>query len=210
LRPPSPKEKKLQKLKKKRFTACYIMGALINHMLQPLPKKNKRYIWYRWYVAIVFTFAPFAFIYWIITCVSGGPSTLAIATISVFFPLFFIAIVILLSIFAFNFEYSMLGNLQRTSFPDTNPIYKTNTWGQIGPSRVSVMTFYVYPSGLGIEIMFLGKVYIPKEYFNSIKTQGVNFMQGRYELNTASPEVSGPIDFMDKKLFENLQAIMPK
>ena len=179
------------------------------------PKSHQRYILYRIYVALILIAEFFfAFLWMTSIAANGEPSGLQTIGFFVLFPFFGVAVFMVMSAFVFPFEYSILGDLERTPFPNEQPILKIGkTWGQIGYFRGTIPFFswYVYPSGLGISILGIGKVFIPTECIKSLNEDGGSFFStSRYQIVHTSPEVNGPIYLPDKELFDILSTTVGK
>jgi hypothetical protein len=184
-------------------------------MLTRKQKTHHRYIFYRIFVVLAFM-AMFIFtFYWMASFFTNAepPKILAIG-FAIVIPLFIVAIFMFMSVFVFGFEYSTLGNLERTPFPDEKPILKIDrTWGQIGLFRGTIPFFSwsVYPRGLGISILGMGKVFVPIEDIKEL-----NMGEGPYttvisnQIVHRCPEVNGPIYIPDNGIIEILRDAMAK
>ena len=119
-----------------------------------------------------------------------------------------------MSVFVFRMEYSVLGDLERIPFPNEEPIAKfANTWGRIGSFRGTVPFFswYIYPSGLGISIWGIGRVFVPADCIESLNEDSDSlFSASRYEIIHNSPEVNSPIYLPSEMIFDKLRTIMKK
>lgn len=118
------------------------------------------------------------------------------------------ALIVTLLLFSFAmspFKYSVFGPYKRRPFPNEKPLLEKSTSGRISLMSVygPLIKFVVFPSGLGISILNIGKVFIPTHYFVQIDT---HFM-GSYILKHNSPEVRSPIIFNNKDLYESLQKL---
>jgi len=119
-----------------------------------------------------------------------------------------------MSLFVFAFEFSIFGPLERSPFPNEKPVLKENgTWGQIGLFRGTFPFFswHVFPSGLGISIFGIGKVFIPAEQIKGLSEEtGLKFFKGRYILKHSSPELLNPVYLPNSRLFEALKVFLLK
>ncbi|MFC1870874.1 hypothetical protein ACFLYF_00505 [Chloroflexota bacterium] len=126
-------------------------------------------------------------------------------------PFFVAGVFMIIGLFVFPFDFGIFGPLERTMFPDGEPILKIRgSSGKIGAFRASfpLFTWYVYHSGLGISILGFGKVFIPKEQKKSLSEQkGLSSRMGRYKLTHNSPEIYDPVSFSDDRLFQTLEGI---
>jgi hypothetical protein len=177
-------------------------------------KKNKRYILYRIYAPLIWVCFLVWGIFWLITAASDSePSGIQMICSGVLFPLFAIAVLLFMSILVFPFEYSIFGNLERTHFPDEQPILKiTGSYGAIGTSfrgTVPFFNWYVFPSGLGISILGFGKVFVPSELIKELKApKEIRISSYRYTIIHNSPELHSPVYLPDKRVFEALQILL--
>jgi hypothetical protein len=144
-----------------------------------------------------------------------APSSSQMIWFGVLFPCFFIAVLMIMNAFVFNFKYSILGHLERTAFPNEQPVLtKTWQWGLLGSGRLGLfratsINWYVFPSGLGISIPGIGKVFIPEKYIKEINENVKWFyLYSCYQLVHTSPEVRSPVLFRDKELFETLRTVV--
>ena len=190
-------------------------NAYASVMLQPKPKTHRRYLLYRLYIPVVYIW----FMVWLVTWIAafadaGPPSALQTTAFGILFPCFAGAVLMILNLGAFPFEYSILGRFERTNFPNERPILvRTGSWGEIGSFRATVPFFgwYVYTSGLGISILGFGRVFIPLEYIDALSERGGSFLTGRrYELVHSSPEVRGPIYIPDNAVCRKLRSVYMK
>jgi hypothetical protein len=182
-------------------------------MLERRVKSHKRYIFYRIYAPTVWVIGLIWGIFWIITAVNNQqPSTIQIVVFALLFPCFGIDVFMILSLFVFPFDYSIFGRFERTPFPDEEPVLKkTKSWGQIGLFRATIPFFnwYVYPSGLGISILGIGKVVIPAESITEFNRKGgLGFWGTPYEVLHKCQELHDPIYLPNSELFEQLQTIV--
>jgi hypothetical protein len=116
----------------------------------------------------------------------------------------------IVTLLAFNFDYSAFGKFERTPFPDQPVILKERfRWGLIGYSWNNFPpTWYVFPSGLGIELWRGGKGFIPVSSFWSLKKEEGLVLYGTpYQLEHDSPEVRSPIYLPDYAVFKAVQQI---
>jgi hypothetical protein len=70
------------------------------------------------------------------------------------------------NLLVFPFEFSMFGPCERTLFPDEVPVVRQSwSFGRISwfSGRAPVFTWVVYPSGIGISVFGIGKVFVPVE-----------------------------------------------
>jgi len=116
-----------------------------------------------------------------------------------------IVALMLLSLVITPFKYSVFGPYKRRPFPNEKPLLEKSTSGRISLMSVygPLIKFVVFPSGLGISILGIGKVFIPTHYFVQINTH----FSGSYKLKHNSPEVRSPIIFNNKDLYESLQKL---
>lgn len=188
-------------------------------MIERRQKKHKRYIFYRLYVPVVYAGFFILFISWMISAANNRePSNIQIIGFILLFPSFGAAVLMIMSVFVFPFEFSIFGPLDRSHFPSEQPISKfIGTWGMVGIFRASIPFFnwYVYPSGLGISILGIGKVFIPSENIKELKevkgfpTIFTTFFTSRYRLIHNSPEFHGPVYLPSRSLFETLKVFQP-
>jgi hypothetical protein len=177
-------------------------------------KSHRRYVYYRFYVAAVFIGAIIFGIFWFISAAANRePSFGQVIGFGLLFPCFAVAVFMLMNIFVFPFEYSILGNLEKTPFPSEQPLMKvTSTWGQIGAFRATMPFFnwYVFRSGLGISILGIGKVFIPIEQIKSLnETRNFAIWGSPYEVTHISQEVNAPIYLPERNIFEALRNLTP-
>jgi hypothetical protein len=178
-------------------------------------KSHSRYIFYRYYIAVVYLAVIIWGIFWILSFAADREPTIAqVIGFGVLFPCFAVAVFILMSIFVFPFNYSVLGSLERTPFPNEKPILKvTGTWGQIGVFRGTMPFFswYIFPSGLGISILGIGKAFIPVKQMKSLnRTSNLMIWGSPYEVTHTSREINEPIYLPEKNLFEALKDLYNK
>jgi hypothetical protein len=177
-------------------------------------KKNKNYIIFRIYAPVIWVCVLIWGIFWLISAARDSePNSVQLITFGILFPLFGIDIFMLMSIFVFPFEFSIFGHLERTHFPDEKPtLKKTGTWGAIGilfRATVPFFSWYVFPSGLGISILGMGKAFIPAENIKELKDiKGMGIFTGRYMLTHNSSELHGPVYLPDKQVFEALKVLL--
>ena len=81
----------------------------------------------------------------------------------------------------FPFRFSVLGALERTPLPKERPMLADSGVGLSGASYG--VTWYVYSCGLGIEMLGIGTVFIPRELIVGVRRGLVNRLVHR------SPEV---------------------
>jgi hypothetical protein len=90
-------------------------------------------------------------------------------------PIFWPAMDALLSPLAFPLPYSAFGKLKRTPLPTSGCVdVFTLSWGRIGSliSQMGFMTWWVYPTGVGIRSLGMGKVFLPSSAVVSLEYQG--------------------------------------
>ncbi len=129
-------------------------------------------------------------------------STVLPATLLLFVP----AMIIAFSVFAFPIKYSLFGTRKRTLFPEEAPIKEErHTWGRVGFFYASIPFFRwtVFPSGLGIVAIGIGRAFIPIKEIVTLRTCS----SGGYELLHSSPELRNPVILPSKRIFESLQSL---
>jgi hypothetical protein len=105
----------------------------------------------------------------------------------------------------FPFPYNVFGTCPRTPFPAASAV-KTfpNSWGGIGKGRFTVpfINWFVFASGLGIEIGGFGRVFLPYQSISSVETMSF----GRYnKLFHSHPEVRSPV-VVPQNVFEAMRS----
>lgn len=120
-------------------------------------------------------------------------------------PQALIVTLMLFSLAISPFKYSVFGPYKRRPFPNEKPLLEKSTSGRISLMSVygPLIKFVVFPSGLGMSILSIGKVFIPTHYFVQVDAHFV----GSYKLEHNSPEVRSPIIFYNKDLYESLQKL---
>ncbi|MFC2050436.1 hypothetical protein ACFLTN_04590 [Chloroflexota bacterium] len=182
-------------------------------MLERKSKSHKWYLLFRLYVAIVFIGSIIFLISWFVAFASDqGSSSSQMMWFAVWFPCFSIAVFMIMNAYVFRFKYSILGHLERTAFPNEQSVLiKTGSWGQFGLFRTSIPLFnwYIFPSGLGISILGIGKVFISEKYIKEINENGKSFYSSsHYQLVHISPEMHRPVFILDKAVFETLRTVV--
>jgi hypothetical protein len=177
-------------------------------------KQHRRYIFYRIYTLVVWGGGSIWIIYSLFSVANNqGLSIIQGIGFAILFPCFGAAVIMIMSIFVFPFDFSIFGHLERTHFPSEKPILEVGgTWGMVGIFRGTIPFFswLVFPSGLGISILGMGKVFIPAAQIRGLsKTKGLYFFTKRYKLEHSSPELYGPVYFGDSGLFDALKALVP-
>jgi hypothetical protein len=171
-------------------------------MHQPVLKKGKRYILYRWLVGIGFILCFSFFLLFLFSAVSASKLTF------LFFLGAFICgtplSVLCVSAIIFNLDYSVLGRFQRTPWPEDPPL---ETYRLVSAISRTWSDFMIFPSGLGINILLLGKVFIHREQMLSLVPASFSTLW-RHELDHNSTEFISPIRFNNKELYLSLQAMM--
>ena len=129
-------------------------------------------------------------------------------------PIFFLVLgtdlVMLFNLGAFTYDYSVLGRYKRTPLPDEAPILKQRgRFGRVGYLWMTspLITWILYPSGLGIIMFGVGKAFIPIKNIVEVKvdkTFPYPFWPP-YEVLHNSPELNNPIILPNRKLFDTLQ-----
>ena len=93
---------------------------------------------------------------------------------------------------AFPFEYSVFGQYKRTEFPEEEVLCRIE-WSRIVISwclRNDLgVTWYVFPSGVGISMSGIGRVFLPFMEIEEITKVG----SSRYRVSHTCPEVRSPI-----------------
>lgn len=116
------------------------------------------------------------------------------------------------NLLVFKFNYGIFGRFKRTSIPAEAPLIKDiHSYGVAGFLSASVpfFTWSVYPSGLGINILLIGRGFIPIEKI--IKVQKINvILCDLYRIKHNSPEIRNPVIMPSKKLFDTLQGLVSK
>lgn len=121
------------------------------------------------------------------------------------FPVLIPAIFMLFSIFVFPWKYSLFGEFERTKFPEETPIlHNPCSYGKIAffHGTIPFFSWTVFPSGLGISILGVGKVFIPAR--NIQKLESGFFLS--YVLTHNCPEVYNPI-YVSKGVYDALRDI---
>ncbi len=178
-------------------------------------KHHKRYLFYRIYTPVVWvSFCIFVIFWWISVATNKEPSASQMIAFGILFPCFGAAVFMIMNLFVFPPEFGIFGTLERDHFPSEQPILKiTGSWGIVGLLRATTPFFSwrVYPSGLGISILGIGKVFVPKQQIKRLsKQKGLSFFTARYKLLHNSPELYNPVYFGDSKLFEALRVLLPQ
>ncbi len=121
--------------------------------------------------------------------VGKEPDFLAVGAMT---PLAFLAILAMFSWGAFPFAYSRLGRYKRTAFPKEAAIHRIDgSWIVISScfrSNLDV-SWLVFPSGLGISIGGIGRVFLPSTEIDEITRGGRSY----YRMSHTCPEVRSPI-----------------
>jgi hypothetical protein len=160
-------------------------------------KPNKLYLLYRIYAIVVFltgiTINGWVLLhkhfYWLI-----------VLLLPFVLPAFFLT----LSLAAFRFNYSAFGCLQNT-LPPNEPILEQarTTGGRIGWLSISgLLTWSVYPSGLGFSVPFVGKGFIPVSDISNMR-KGVG-MLAIYMIAHTNPEVRSPLIVRNTNIYQRL------
>lgn len=185
-------------------------------MVERRLKQHRRYIFYRIYVAVIWLSVLIWGIFWLISAATNQePSIIQIIGFCILFPTFGVAVFMLMSLFVFPFEFSIFGSFERRRFPDEQPILRiVGSRGMVGlwSTTTPFSSWYVYPSGFGVSIVGIGKIFIPTEnikYLKDTKVLGI-FMGGRYKLLHNSPELYNPVRFSYSRLFKSLKSILPQ
>jgi hypothetical protein len=181
-------------------------------LFKPNQKSHKWYLFYRFFIAITLIGMLVWGVSWIADSIaSRAPSVVQLIGLGILIPCFMIAAFMLMSLIVFPFKFSILGNLERTPFPNEQPVLrKTGTWGRIGLFRATIPFFnwILFPSGLGISIPGIGKVFIPINRLHLNKTS--KSFSNNYQIIHDSPEVHGPIYLPDEILLERLRVLAGK
>ena len=167
---------------------------------KPTSKSNKRYFFILYCLLILF-FWPIGLL-WIGL---NGLFQYANLYILVMAPQALIVVLMLLSFIITPFNYSVFGPYKRRPFPNEKPLFEKSTSGRISLMTVygPLIKFVVFPSGLGISIFGIGKVFIPSHYF----VQTTPHFVSSYKLKHNSPEVRSPIIFNNKDLYEHIKKL---
>ncbi|MBN2395974.1 MAG: hypothetical protein JXC36_05885 [Candidatus Atribacteria bacterium] len=114
----------------------------------------------------------------------------------------FYALILFFSLFLFKVSYGPFGRYKRASFPKDKIIEKFISSGRVGifpiDNPIIRAEFTVFKNGLGIKILRLIKIYIPKENFKTF--------EGRRLLHD-SPETYNPI-IANEKIIMKLNEIV--
>jgi hypothetical protein len=174
-------------------------------------KRHRRYYLYRIY--------PFvALIVWLTIGLWGFPPSTTPAytpnylheTTSSFviFLTFLPAPFMLGNLMVFPFEFSMFGPYERTLFADEVPIVRQSwSFGRISwfSGRAPVFTWIVYPSGIGIAVFGIGKVFVPVECIVDLRPNSRGYI-----LRHNSPELRNPVTIPAREVFEAVQVIISR
>ena len=176
----------------------------------------------RWSYLICRIYAPTVWIgfgnfdvIWCTSLLSGhDPWPILSITFLIIFPLFVVAVFMIMHLFIFPSEYGCFGRLARTPFPDEIPLVEIkNSFGAVSMFRGTkpFFSWYLYPSGFGVSIFGIGRAFIPTDrIIEVVESQGwEKFSYGPYTLRHSSPELFSPVYFPDKRLFDTLQLRTP-
>jgi hypothetical protein len=150
-------------------------------------------------------------IIWLINAGHDPWPALAI-TFMLVFPVFGVAIIMIMQLFVFPFEYSCFGKLERTPFPHETPLsIIRNSAGAVAGFKATIplVTWYLYHSGLGVYIFGVGKAFIPADKITEVSKSNPaeTYLWGSYMLRHTSKEIYNPVYFYDKKIFSSLTDI---
>ncbi len=171
-------------------------------MEQPVLKPHMRYIFYRVY-AITALLLWNAIGIWEITTMGEGSEP---RYLFLLIPFFMPALVMVFNLFAFPFRYSIFGRCKRRGLPNETRVLKQGfSWGRIGwlSATVPFFTWYVFPSGLGVSVLAVGRAFVPVGQMIRLSS---GFFSG-YKLWHTSPEVRSPIRLPNRAVFEAVQFI---
>lgn len=123
-------------------------------------------------------------------------------------PFYAVAVILLMSPFAFYWPYSVFGRLRRTPLPNEPEVAVFYaSYGRFARLNCTVpmVTWIVYHSGLGIKIALFGNAYIPARDI-------VSLAEGRWTgwvLEHQNPEIRGPILLPAKVARAVEQVVLP-
>ena len=164
-------------------------------MMQARLKAGKKYVFCRVYCLI----AVVAWNFFGIFGASKTPPYVMVFLMPVFMVIIVPAIFMVINWGVFPWQYSTFGQYERTSLPQGPPIFENGgSWGKIALVHASMpfFTWSVYPSGLGISILGIGKVFLPIEQITELKSGFLGC-----KLRHTSPELRNPVT-LPKKVFE--------
>ena len=137
--------------------------------------------------------------------------------LKIFFPIACLLIGTLLLIIsnlgAFRYDYSIVGRYKRKPLPNESPIMKQcGSFGWFGHLFITMpfVTWIIYPSGLGIIMFGVGKVFISTENIKELK-EDKSFpypIWPPYRLFHNSEELYNPVVIPSKKLFEAIKLLL--
>lgn len=161
-------------------------------MVSPEPRASRAYLLGRAYAALAICVWCAATI-WALYCMLRRDDVGALFVVLFSVPLFIPALFMILNWCAFPFPYSIFGRFRRTRFPRETPdCVVAHSWIVIGRHFRSTwpsVTWTVFPSGIGISIELIGRVFIPKEHILRVRRDWV----GRGVLEHTSVEVRTPL-----------------
>ncbi len=96
---------------------------------------------------------------------------------------------------AFSFAHGALGKFGRSTAPDESPVLTfRGSWGRIGQLKLGItwVSWYVYPTGLGLKIELLGSAFLPFQCIHTAEPRRVGLSRG-VALSHNSPEIGSPV-----------------
>jgi hypothetical protein len=135
--------------------------------------------------------------------VRDGDPRLIVPLIPVVLP----AIFLVFNLMAFKLQFSVFGALQRTSFPEGEPLQSSRgTSGMIGLLHATAPFFswHIFREGLAFNALGVGKGFIPTRYIQ--RTQKRFF--GGFTVWHESPEVRSPLVIPSSSLHQALQQLL--
>lgn len=129
----------------------------------------------------------------------------------VFVALFGVLMLMFWNLVIFGYDFSLLGPYERTPHPQERPIYRVLGWGRIGVWRFRapfpLLIWTVYPSGLGISMLGIGKAFIPTAKIVSLQWSALSLLVfwTPYKLVHSSEELPSPLYLPPyRRLFQEL------
>jgi hypothetical protein len=111
-----------------------------------------------------------------------------------------VVVLMILNACVFPIAYSVFGDRARTPFPkDVDPMEVPASWIRLRAfsSTRPTVTWLIFPTGLGIEIFAIGRVFLPFSSIVSFEPAG----QGAFCIWHACPELRSPV-FIPSDVFK--------
>lgn len=156
----------------------------------PRRKPNRRYLLYRVFVIVAVGIWNIGVITALIFSIRGN--NFAMLAVPAMFPIIFPAIFILCNLGAIPLPYSVFGPYERTAFPREQAAQViSHSWGRFGRMSATwpMVTWHIFPSGLGVSIERIGDFFIPWHAITAIEP---GFL-GKWTISHTWPEARTPI-----------------